>query len=61
MDITLNNAPHSPEPVISHHDYENAEYECAAFSTATIVMGADQLTIFLPFGGRIRYEQKDTK
>lgn len=61
MDITLNNAPNCPEPVITHNDYENAEYEGAAFSTAIIVMGADQITIFLPFGGRISYINRDTK
>jgi len=59
MDIVLNNGPDAPAPVVTHHDY-NAEKD-NAFSTATLKMGSDELTIFLPFGGRIRYEQKETK
>lgn len=64
MDITLNNAPNSPEPVITHHDYRAGEHglrQRQSFSTATIVMGADTITIFLPFGGRMTYTNKDTK
>lgn len=58
MDITLNNAPNSPEPVITHHDYRNVIPE-KQFSTATLTMGADQITIFLPFGGRLTYTNKN--
>lgn len=49
-----------PQPVITHADFA-AQEKLNAFITVTINMGADQLTIFLPFGGRIRYEQKETK
>lgn len=57
MDIVLNNGPHAPAPEIAHHDY-NAERQ-NAFSTATLKMGCDELTIFLPFGGRISYTNKN--
>lgn len=61
MDITLNNAPNSPEPVITHHDYPADKMPKNAFTSATIVMGADTITIFLPPGGRLTYTNKDTK
>lgn len=44
-------------PNVEHRDFP-ATPQHEAFSTAIITIGADQITIFLPFGGRITYHNQ---
>lgn len=47
-------------PSVEHRDFPETTQR-PAFSTAVITMGDDQILIFLPFGGRLTYTNKDTK
>ena len=47
-------------PSVEHRDFPETTAR-PGFSTAIITIGDDTVTIFLPFGGRLTYTNKDTK
>jgi hypothetical protein len=47
-------------PTVEHRDFPEAPQR-PAFSTAVITIGDDQITVFLPYMGRLNYTTEETK
>lgn len=47
-------------PIVSHRDFPETPYR-PGFSTVDIKLGDNEVTIFLPYMGRLNYTTEETK
>lgn len=61
MNITLQPTTGDHTPIITHSDFHQKD-SMEAFTCATLEMGENKITVFLPYMGRLNYiNTKDTK
>ena len=61
MNITLQPTTGDHTPIITHSDFHQQD-SMEAFTCATLGMGENKITVFLPYMGRLNYiNTKDTK